>query len=130
MCGYRPETDTSHELKYERVTQYQDMVGVLRWAVELGRFDILLETVLISTYLNLLRRGYLEQVFHVVRYLRANQKINICFDPKYTTINYRLFDAHDWYDQKKICVDKRRSEGGDIIRRPLSTPPKAKYINT
>ena len=30
MSGYWPETDTSPELKYEGVTQYQDMVRVLR----------------------------------------------------------------------------------------------------
>ena len=96
MCGYRPETDTSHELKYERVTQYQDMVGVLRWAVALGRVDILLETALMSTYLDLTHRGHLKQVFQVFRYLKANTKRNLCFDLQHPTIDERSFDAHNW----------------------------------
>ena len=42
MSSYWTETDTSPELKDEGATQYQEMVGVIRWAVELGRVDILL----------------------------------------------------------------------------------------
>ena len=49
MSGYRPEADISPELKAKWVTQYQDMVGVLRWKVDLGRFHILLETALMPT---------------------------------------------------------------------------------
>ena len=51
MSNYWSETDTSPELKSEGVTQYQDMVGVLRWAVELGRVYILLEMEIMTTYL-------------------------------------------------------------------------------
>ena len=59
MSGYCPETDTSPELKYEGVTKYQEMFRLLRWAVDLGRIDILLETALISMYLSLSCRGHL-----------------------------------------------------------------------
>ena len=38
--GYRP--DTSPELKTEGLQRYQELIGILRWAVELGRVDILL----------------------------------------------------------------------------------------
>ena len=77
VSGYRPETDTPPEINYEGVTQYQDMVGVLRWAVELGRVDILLETALMSTYLALTCREHLEQIFHVFGYLKVNPKRNL-----------------------------------------------------
>ena len=53
--GYRPELDTSPELKAEGLQRYQELIGILRWAVELGRVDILLETALMSTHLALLR---------------------------------------------------------------------------
>ena len=49
--GYRPEFDTSSELKTEGLQRYQTLIGILRWAVELGRVDILLETSLMSTHL-------------------------------------------------------------------------------
>ena len=74
ISGYWPETDTLPELKYEGVTQYQDMVGLIRWAVELGWVDILRETALICTYLALPRRGHPEQIFHFFGYLNVNPK--------------------------------------------------------
>jgi hypothetical protein len=37
---YRPELDVSPELDDEQANYYQELVGVLRWAVELGRIDI------------------------------------------------------------------------------------------
>ncbi len=40
---------------------YQEIIGSLRWAVELGRVDILLEVSLISKHLALPREGHLEQ---------------------------------------------------------------------
>ena len=87
MSGYRPETDTLTKLKDEGVTQYQEMVGVLRRAVDLGRVDILLEAELMSTYLALPHMGHLEQIFHVLKYLKLNPKRKLCFDPQHTTID-------------------------------------------
>ena len=55
--GYQPELDTSQELKQDGLQRYQELTGMLRWAVELGRLDILLETALMSTHLALPRRG-------------------------------------------------------------------------
>ena len=34
--GYRPELDTSPELKTEGLQRYQELIGILHWAVELG----------------------------------------------------------------------------------------------
>ena len=77
MYGYRPETDTSLELKAEGVTQYQKMVGVIRWAVDLKQVDILPETALMSNYLALPCRRHLEHIFHIFGYLKVNLKINL-----------------------------------------------------
>ena len=38
---YRPELDVTAELKSDGVQYYQDLIGVLRWALELGRVEIL-----------------------------------------------------------------------------------------
>ena len=98
IYGYRPETDTSSELKYEVMTQYKEMVRVLIWAVNLGQVDIFLETSLMSTYLSLPFRGNLEQISNKLGYLKVNSKINIFFYPEHPTIDERSFSAHDWYD--------------------------------
>ena len=51
--GYRHDMDDSCELKSDGLQYYQELVGVLRWMVELGRVDILLETSLVSSHLAL-----------------------------------------------------------------------------
>jgi hypothetical protein len=40
---YRPEVDVSEELNAELTTYYQELIGILRWAVEIGRADVILE---------------------------------------------------------------------------------------
>ena len=63
VAGYHPSKDTSNELNAEGVRYYQELIGVLRWAIELGRVDILLEVSLLSTHLALPRTGHLQQVY-------------------------------------------------------------------
>ena len=49
--GYHPAEDTSPELNAEGLNYYQELIGVLRWGIELGRVDILLEVSLLSCHL-------------------------------------------------------------------------------
>ena len=51
--GYCPERDVSAELTADGVQRYEELIGVLRWAAELGRVNILLETAMLSTYMAL-----------------------------------------------------------------------------
>ena len=96
--GYRPELDTSPELKAEGLQRYQELIGILRWAVELGRVNILLETSLISTHLALPRQGHLEQLHHIFGYLKKNPKCKLFFNPQHPNIDERAFKEHDWYE--------------------------------
>ena len=52
--------NTTSELKADGLQYYQELIGVLRWAVEIGRLDILLEVSLMSAHLALPRQGHLE----------------------------------------------------------------------
>ena len=52
------------------------MVEVIRWTVELGRVDILLDTALMYTYLALPHRGHIKQAFQIFGYLKVNPKRN------------------------------------------------------
>ena len=49
--GYRPELDTSRELTDERALYFMSLIGILRWAVELGRIDITTEVSELSSFL-------------------------------------------------------------------------------
>ena len=45
---YCPEIDISAELEDLKATQYQQMIGILRWSIELGRIDIITEVSVTS----------------------------------------------------------------------------------
>ena len=96
--GYRPELDVSQELKADGLQYYMELIGVLRWAVEIVLVDILYEMSIMSTHLALPRVGHLEQLFHVFGYLKEKPKRKIAFDPDYPFIDDRRFKKHDWYD--------------------------------
>ena len=96
--GYRPELDSSRELNANDTQWYQEMIGQLRWACELGRVDILLEVSLMSQYLALPREGHLEQVIHIMGYLNEHKKLRLLFDAGRPHINEKWFKDYDWFD--------------------------------
>jgi hypothetical protein len=59
QANYTPELDISPELNADGVRYYQELIGVLRWAIALGRIDIAMETSMMSTHLALPREGLL-----------------------------------------------------------------------
>ena len=79
--NYRPELDTSVECTPDQVTLYQNVIGILRWVVELGRIDIAFEVSLLSRYLVEPRTGHLLQALHIIKYLNIHSKNELAFDP-------------------------------------------------
>ena len=51
--------DVTIELKANGVQWYQEIIWQLRWAIEIGRVDILLEVSLLSQHIALPREGHL-----------------------------------------------------------------------
>jgi hypothetical protein len=48
---YRAELDATPELDNERITYFQGLIGVISWAAELGRIDILVTVSMLSSQL-------------------------------------------------------------------------------
>ena len=70
--SYQLELDTSPELVGKDAWYYMSLIGVLRWIVELGKVDICLECLMMSSCLALPRVGHLEQVLHIFGYLKQH----------------------------------------------------------
>ena len=96
--GYEPELDVTAELKADGVQFYQELIGSLRWAVEIGRVDILLEVSNMSSQLALPREGHLEQVLHILGYLKEHKKLRLMMDSSYPDINEKWFKHYNWED--------------------------------
>ena len=91
---YRPETDASDELDTDNITFFQEIIGILRWMIELGRVDIHVEVSLLSSYQASPRLGHLEQALHIVAYIRRKPKLTLYFDPDYPIIDENCFTGN------------------------------------
>ncbi len=96
--GYHPSQDTSPELDEEGTKKFQELVVTLRWAIELGRVDILLEVSLLSTHLFLPCDGHLQQLLHIYGYLKESPRRRIYFDPAYPNVSEDRFHSFEWED--------------------------------
>ena len=97
--SYRPKLDTTPELGPELASCYSQLIGMLRWAIELSRIDICYEVSVLSQHLALPRQGHLEMVYHVFAYLNKHENSKFVFDP--TTVelaNPNVFKKVDWSD--------------------------------
>ena len=79
---YRPELDTTPECNTEKITLYQNLIGICRWICELGRLDILLETNLLSQYMVSPREGHLRQLLNLFCYLDKHDRSWIVINPE------------------------------------------------
>ena len=122
---YRPEIDVSPILGDKLSSRYLQLIGTLRWAIELGRIDIITEVSMLSQYQCSPREGYLDAVYRVFWYLKCSIKKGnygrIVFDPSIPYVNEALFNASTrelWQDfiqiQKKLFHMTARNQGGNM----------------
>ena len=88
--GYRPELDTSQYLTDEDAVYYQQQIGVLRWAVEIGRIDIACAVSMLTAFNAAPRAGHLEAVFHIFAYLQSHSRTKNVMDCNEWKLHYEL----------------------------------------
>jgi hypothetical protein len=96
QSGYRPELDISPILGPDQANYYQSLIGILRWAVELGRIDINIDVALLSSYLAQPCLGHLEQALHIFGYLKHHLNSHLVFDPNYVSWDQTGIQDYDW----------------------------------
>ena len=79
--SYRAELDLSEECNGSQHTIFQQLVGILRWLIELGRVNICVEVSILSRYLASPRVGHLHQTLHNFHYLRYHKRSKIALNP-------------------------------------------------
>ena len=103
--NYYPELDGSTELGKDDITFFQELIGMLRWAIEIGRVDIYTEVSMLSAYQAAPRQGHLEQVLHIFAFLRKNPKLTLYFDPQLPIIPQESFQCDNAMTFKEQCRD-------------------------
>jgi hypothetical protein len=90
---YVPELDVTHELDGNDVVFYQEIIVMLRWATEIGRVDILFEVSLLSQYMANPREGHMEQLLHIIAFLRQRPKLTLYLSPELPNMDYGDFQT-------------------------------------
>ena len=115
--GYNPELDVTAELKTEGMRFYQELIGQLRWAIELGRIDILHEVSIMSSHLTMPHEDHLEQIYYLLGYLKVHKEMRICFDGMYSRVDERQFTR---YDCDNETVTKNVTASESVLKKKTS----------
>lgn len=94
--GYKPELDLTEELGDDMTSRFRQLVGILRWAVELGRVDFYHEVAVISQFNALPREGHLEAVYNMFDYLNDKPKAKMVFDWNLPDYQVPSDEGTDW----------------------------------
>ena len=78
---YRPELDVSVQCTTNEHQFYQQLIGMARWAIELGRLDINVEISILSRYMAAPRTGHLAQLLHIFYFLHSHNCMDLIYDP-------------------------------------------------
>ena len=82
----------------EGLHTYQELIGILRWEIEIGTIDILLKVSLLSSHLALPHIDHLQEVYQIFGYLKQVPKRRLYFDPKKPIIPEDWFKIFNWED--------------------------------
>ena len=97
--GYKAELDVTDECDADMTSRFQQLIGILRWAVELGRIDIQVEVAIMSQYQASPREGHLEALYLIFHYLSKNLKKRLVMDPNEPGTNERMFNINaNWME--------------------------------
>ena len=67
------------------------MIGILRWAVELGRVDMHHDVALMSRYSASPQEGHMEAVYHIFAFLKTHPRLNNVLDPRPVPLDENAF---------------------------------------
>jgi len=93
--GDHPELDTSAFLDTDKTMIYQSLIGAMQWSISIGQFDIASAVLSLSSFRAMPRRGHLDRVKRVYRYLCKFRYFNIRFrtqEPDYTGLNVKKYN--------------------------------------
>ena len=119
---YSAELDATPELSPDMALYYQSQVGILHWAMELGRVDIITEVSTLASQMAMPREGHLEAIFHVFAYLNIKHNSRLVLDPAYPVIPQNTFHTHEWTNfygniKEAIPPDAPEPQGKEVDLR-------------
>ena len=98
LPDYHPELDTSDFLNDTDTRLYQSYIGILRWAIELGRIDIAHSGSTMATFMATPRQGHMVAVLRIFAYLRKHISCKLVIDPCERDWSDKTWVSANWKD--------------------------------
>ena len=92
LIAYTPELDVTKECGAERQQRYQQIIDILRRAVETGCINIRFEVAIMLHYQASAHQGHLNALYLVFHFLRKNPKKRLVMDPKEPEVDECVFN--------------------------------------
>ena len=95
--GDHPELDLTDFLEGNSITTYQSLIGMLQWAITIGRIDIQQAVMTMSRFSHKPRKGHLDRVKRIFSYLKRFKSASIKFNtyvPEYADLE--IDQLPDW----------------------------------
>ena len=99
VTGDHPELDQSPLLDAKGTQQFQTLMGVANWLIQIGRIDIMNAITQLSTYQVLPRAGHLDRAKRLFGYLKSHPNSAIAFDTEYVDYSDMTKIEYDWHEQ-------------------------------
>jgi hypothetical protein len=96
--NYEPELDSTPHCDEEHASRYRQIIGILRWAIKLGRIDILTEVSLLSQYQADPQEGHLEALYWIINYLHRYPMQRLILNHTMPEVDESVFCHGDWKD--------------------------------
>ena len=120
--SYKPEMDITPLLPIELISKYQSYIGILRWAVELGRIDILYEVMRLSSFNAQPREGHFKAVLRIFSYLKKHLNSRLVLDDKPIMVSPHMFQPDvDWNDFYPDAAEEKCPPHMPLPRGPAVT---------
>jgi hypothetical protein len=98
-----PELDSLPLLNDKLTSCYQGLIGILQWATELGRLDILMPVSLMSSYMAAPREGHLKQLLHIFGYLKSHDRSRLVSDDTIMKADSQNVTGQSTIPGQRIC---------------------------
>jgi hypothetical protein len=91
-----PELDDSELLSIKDIKVYQSLIGQCQWVIQLGRFDISVHIMTLSSFRAFPRKGHLERMKRVYGYLSKFKHAILRIRPGMPDLSDVKIAQHDW----------------------------------
>eukprot|EP00984_Skeletonema_dohrnii_P026367 scaffold15707_cov94-Skeletonema_dohrnii-CCMP3373.AAC.1 len=95
-----PELDTSEFLEEQDIKIYQSMIGSAQWLIALGRFDIGVHVMTLSSFRAQPRQGHLDRIKRIYGYVCKMKHAAIRYRTEMPDVTDFTFVERDWSDMR------------------------------